>query len=248
MFFELKSFLYSLIFIVGLEVVAFRKDFIVFILIFLWIVSLWGAKKVGKKWRLAFGTAIFSVSAATLLYLIAPMITKQIFILLAGIMYYLSLLGIWRLNKYSGDQTARGILMATSTTSIFFFYSATYGIYLNFLVPLWLLMMLFLAATFIISYQYFRIIKNKEKDRKLVYSYSIILGMIMAEIAWVINFWPFGYLTAGIISLIFYYILWDLTQSYFLNLLSKRRVVANMIFFSFIVALVLLSSKWLPVV
>jgi hypothetical protein len=248
MFFELKSFFYSLVFLLGLEAVAFKKNLIIFVVVFLWLISVWGAKRIGKKWRLSFVTAIFSISSATLLYLIAPVLTKQIFIVLASAMYYLSLLGIWRLNSYSGDQTARGITMAASTTAIFFFYSATYGIYLNFLVPLWALMVLFLAATFIVSYQYFRIIKDRGRDRKLVYSYSIILGMIMAEIAWVINFWPFGYLTAGIISLIFYYILWDLTQSYFLNLLSKKRVVANVIFFSFMVALVLLSSKWLPVV
>jgi hypothetical protein len=248
MFFELKSFFYTLLFLIGLEIIALRKNFIIFVVFALWIISLWGAKRIGKKWRLSFVTAIFSISSATLLYLIAPVITKQIFIVLAGAMFYLSLLGIWRLNSYSGDQTARGIIMAASTASIFFFYAATYGIYLNFLVPLWLLMLLFLAATFIVSYQYFRIIRDREKDRKLVIGYSVILGMIMAEIAWVINFWPFGYLTAGIISLIFYYILWDLAQSYFLNLLSKRRVVANMIFFSFVVAMVLLSSKWLPVV
>jgi hypothetical protein len=161
-------------------------------------------------------------------------------------MFYLYLLGAWRLKSYSGDQTAKGLIAASATATIFFFYTTVYGIYLNFLVPLWVLMILFLLATVFVSYQYFFIIK--EKSRKLIWTYSLILGMIMAEIAWVINFWPFGYLTAGVISLIFYYILWDLAQSYFLNLLSRKRVVANMIFFTFLIGLILASSRWLPTV
>jgi len=64
----------------------------------------------------------------------------------------------------------------------------------------------------------------------------------MVELIWTMNFWPFGYLTTGVIALILYYILWDLTQSFFLKLLSKKRVVANMIFFSALIVIILLSS------
>ena len=107
-------------------------------------------------------------------------------------------------------------------------------------------MAVYLFITLLVSYQYFSIIKDG--DRRTVWIYSLLLALAMVEIVWTINFWPFGYLTAGTIALILYYVLWDLIQSYFLNLLSRRRVVANMIFFSVIITLVLLSSKWIPVI
>ena len=246
MFFELRSLLYALLLSAGLEATVFESNFIIVITVILLFFSIWEGKVLGKKWRSVLTPAVFSISSVALLYLIDASATKQIFISLSFIMYYLLCLGIWRLKNCSGDQTASGLVMAAAATAILFFYSATYGIYLNFFVPLWVLMLLYLAATFLVSYQYFRILKDG--NRKLVCTYSLVLGLIMAEIAWVINFWPFGYLTAGIISLIFYYILWDLNRSYFLNVLSKKRFVANVIFFGFLMGIVLLSSKWLPVV
>jgi len=70
----------------------------------------------------------------------------------------------------------------------------------------------------------------------------------MAEIVWILNFWPFGYLTTGVISLIFYYVFWDLIQCHFFNMLSKKRVLGHMLIFGFLVAMVLSSTRWLPLV
>jgi hypothetical protein len=171
---------------------------------------------------------------------------RQIFICLSAGMYYLSLLGAYRLGLYSGDKTARGMNMSAMAATIFFAYAAVYGIYLNFLVPLYYLMLIYCLVTLLVSCQYFFIIKND--DKRKVWVYSFLLALVMAELVWIMNFWPFGYLTTGVIALILYYVLWDLTQSYFLNLLSKKRVVANMIFFSVMIILVLLSTKWLPII
>ena len=186
----------------------------------------------------------FTISSAALLYLVGLTYEQQTFIALASVMYYLALFGAYRLNQYSGDQTARGMNMAATISTIFFTYAGAYGLYLNFLVPIWWLILTYLLVTLLVSCQHFSLIKDDNK--KIIWVYSFLLALAMSELVWTMNFWPFGYLTTGVIALILYYVLWDLIQSHFLNLLSRRRVVANMIFFSVIIGLILLSSKWLP--
>jgi len=151
-----------------------------------------------------------------------------------------------RLGEYQGDQTAKGMNMAATIATIFFTYASFYGLYLNFLVPLYVLMVAYLVVTLLVSYQHFSIIKSDAE--KTAWIYSFLLALVMSELIWTMNFWPFGYLTTGIVALILYYVLWDMIQSYFLNLLSKKRVMANAILFSILIFLVLLSSKWIPVI
>jgi hypothetical protein len=235
---------YALIFLAGLEIFSFGQGSISYLSLAFIFSAILGSRKISRKFDFVI-PAVMAFSAWSLLYLIDFNIERQIFIAIVLILFYLNLLGNYRLKKYPQDQTAQGMLAASVMVAIFIFYSAIYGIYLNFSIPLWLLMSIFLFVTFFVSQQYF---KSIEKNKKLVINYSIILGMIMAEIAWVINFWPFGYLTTGAISLILYYIFWDLTQSYFQDILSKRRVVTNIVFFTLLMAMILMSSRWLPAV
>ncbi len=246
MFLKFQPLLYTLAFLCGLEFILVSPGHFTLIIFLMLYFSATAGRKIGGKWFFAVLPIFFTLSSAALLYLIGLTYEQQIFILLASSMYYLALLSAYRLGLYGGDQTAKGMNMAAMATTIFFTYAATYGLYLNFLVPLYYLMMAYLIVTLFVSYQYFLIIKKD--NRKIVWVYSFLLSMIMTEIIWTMNFWPFGYLTTGVVALILYYILWDLTQSYFLNLLSQKRVVANMVFFSVLVVLVLLSAKWLPVV
>lgn len=139
------------------------------------------------------------------------------------------------------------MVMAATASTIFFTYASFYGIYLNFLVPLYILMIAYLVVTLLVSYQHFSIIK-RDSDKLPVWIYSFLLSLAMTELIWTMNFWPFGYLTTGTIALILYYVLWDIIQSYFLKVLSRKRVVANTILFSVLIALILLSSKWIPVI
>ena len=245
MLLKFRTLLYSLIFLAGLELVVAKPNWVVLVVVILFFISLVEGRRMGKSWLFSVLPVFFTLSSTALLYLIASFLEQQVFIFLSSIMYYFSLFGAFRLGEYRGDQTARGMNMAAALATIFFAYASAYGLYLNFLVPLWLLMLTYLLVTFFVSFQYFSII---EIDKIKIWVYSLLLALIMAEIIWTMNFWPFGYLTTGVIALILYYILWDLSQIYLLNILSKRRVVANMIFFSIIIVCVLLSAKWIPVI
>jgi len=245
MFIKFRPLLYSIVFLAGLETTIFAPGYLFWIAGFLFLASFYEGKKVGQRWRYVILPVFFTISSIVLLQLVSLMTEKQIFITLVSLMYYLALFGTYRLGIFEDDLTARGMIMASTSAAIFFAYAGAYGLYLNFLVPLYVLMMTYLIVTLLISYQYFAII---EKNKKKVWVYSFLLALFMVELIWTINFWPFGYLTTGIIALILYYVLWDLTQSYFLNLLSRKRVIANMVFFSTMIMLVLLSSKWIPVI
>jgi len=245
MIFKLKPFVLTLLFVLGLEFIMVVSSFLWLTLIFLVFVSIFAGRKLGGKWIFSSLPAFFTLSSIGILYFISTFLKEQIFIFLASIFYYLILLGINRLKEYKLDQTARGMIMAGTVATIFFCFAVSYGFYLNFLIPLWVLMIDYFIITIFISFQYFSII---QKDVFKVWTYSLILSLAMLEIVWALNYWPFGYLTTGVISLILYYVLWDLIQSYFLNLLSRKRVMANMTFFSLVIIMVLLSAKWLPVI
>ena len=247
MIFHLPSILYSILFFGGLELVAFGSDTALFIAAgVLFLFSFFATYTISRRALFLAIPVFFTFSDVALLFFIDPPMEKHAFVLLSTIIYYLALLGVYRLHTYRRDQTARGMIVAVSTVTTFFLYTACYGVYLNFVIPVGALMAAYFLITLLISANYFLIIAHERQRTALVYSFVIALGM--AQIAWAVNFWPFGYLTTGVISLIFYYILWDLAQSYFLNLLSKKRVIANVVFFSMLAALVLLSSRWLPAI
>lgn len=246
MFLKLRPLFFSLFFLVSLEVLVLSHNSAPIIAAVLFLVSLFEGRSIGKKWRYSILPMFFTLSTVAQLYLVALVYEQQIFIVLATIMYYFSLFGAYRLGLYGGDKTARAMNLAATAATIFFTYASLYGLYLNFLVPLYWLMLAYLFTTLFVSYQHFSIILGG--GTRKVWIYSFLLALVMTELIWVMSFWPFGYLTTGTIALILYYILWDIIETYFLNLLSRKRVVANVVLFSILIGLILLSSKWIPVI
>ncbi len=258
MFFHLRVFMHSLIFFLILRLVATKiiSEFLSSLVLnnlFLLLLLVMGygliitisVLKIGKRFNMLPIPIILAISSVGLMSFIDSDVKKFIFICSASIVYYLCLLGIYRIKSYNKDETARGAISLAAVVAIFIFYASVFGVYLNFSIPLWIVMVFFLIPTTLVSYQYLQLIENNSKR---VWLYSLIIGISMTELSWVLNFWPFGYLTTGVIMLIFYYVIWDLAYSYFLKIMSKRRVVTNIIFFGILVTVVLMSSKWLPVI
>ena len=141
------------------------------------------------------------------------------------------------------DQTARGMLVAGSFTALFFSYSSFYGFYLNFLVPVSVLIVAYFLVTLLLGYGTLRFF---EKDRQKIWFFSLVVAFSMAQIVWTLNFWPFGYLTTGVIALILYYVLWEIVRSHFSLILSKKMMIGHLATNFFLIVLVLLTSKWIP--
>ncbi|HEX8973861.1 MAG TPA: hypothetical protein VF817_00025 [Patescibacteria group bacterium] len=258
MFFHSKVFLLSLIFFVFLESTssdsasmalgsAFSNHFwlgLVTIAV-LGVYFYQVAKDISQKSSMTPMPVLFALSTFGLLYFVQSQIESAILAVLSALAYYFIHIALYRLRSYSKDKTAHGIIGAGAVATIFLFYAMALGIYLNFAISLWILMIVLMSVTVLVSFQYLWLLNE---DTKKVFSYSLVLGLVMGEIVWVVNFWPFGYLTSAAVTLIFYYVFWDLVQGHFSDNLSKRRVVSNLIVFSILSAIVLASSPWLPVV
>jgi hypothetical protein len=257
MFFHFQVFLYSVIYFGVLEFFASEGvrmrlstlsiggvwlATILFIGLFVYFYQI--TRRISQRVSMTPIPLLLVISTLGLLYFVQSVKQEQLLILLSTIAYYFLHIALYRFRSYENDKTARGVVSAASVATIFLFNATAYGIYLNFAIGLWILMSMLMLVTVLVSFQYFWLIN---KDIKNVLNYSLVLGFVMAEVVWVLNFWPFGYLTTGVISLIFYYVFWDLVQCHFLQILSKKRVVSNMLFFGVLVAIVLSSTRWLPV-
>jgi len=243
MFIKLKPLIYSLIFLFGMEVFFLFNSWSFYVIAILLILAFFQGKKVGGKWIFSFIPSIFVIFSGALFYLVTLSLEKQIFILLSSSIYYLALLGASRLKESPTDKTAKGMLIAASFTSLFFALTSFYGFYLNFMIPVYGLMLTYFIVSFLVSYQTLYLF---ERSKKMTLSYSFILALVVAEISWALNFWPFGYLTTGVIALILYYVLWEIVRSHFLLILSKKRIVWQLATFCFVSAMVLITSKWIP--
>lgn len=206
------------------------------------LISVIAAQRVTHRTVDAAIPLLLSVTAPVLLSLIDAPLERQLFVMIAGSMYYLGLLALYRLRHAPSDQTAQSMLSVAVMAAVFFFYSGIYGFYVNFNFPLWGLILLFASGTAAASYQTFVIRGRKERRRAL--TYSLVVGIIMGEMAWALGFWPFGYLTTGAIALILYAILWDIAFDVFHRELSLRRAATRILFFLALIFLLLWSTPW----
>lgn len=247
MIFHFTVFFWSVIFALGLEVIAVNPIFpswswYFFSILPLVIISLIASRRITKRYTDAFVPGLLSFVAPTLLSLIDHPSQRQAFVVLSSIMYYFALLGIYRLRHAPEDKTAKSFLYSAAMAAMFFFYTGVYGFYLNFSFPLWGLMLIYFFGTALTSYETFLGVENRERSRMRLY--SVLLGLVMGEMAWVMSIWPFGYLTTGAAALIFYYVIWDIALDGFRNKLSLKKAVARVVFFFILIAVLLMSTPW----
>ncbi|KKP58774.1 MAG: hypothetical protein UR60_C0025G0008 [Candidatus Moranbacteria bacterium GW2011_GWF2_34_56] len=244
MFLYLPAIFQSIVFVLFLESMLLYRGSFWFLFFAFLILSLASFRIYCKVWSGWFIVTIFYTSIWTILHLIDYDTEKHIFILIGGLVNYFLLFGIYRISRKPESETAKSVIAMSNMAVIFLFFSASYGVYLNFDISSWILMTFYFFNIALISYQYFLLIGEENKQKILVY--SLVLGFGVLEMGWVINFWPFGYLTTGVILLMFYYIIWDLSQNYFKNILSVKKVLVNLIFFIIASGVILHSSIWLP--
>lgn len=258
MFFHWSVFLYSLVFWGVVELIS-AEDMAGFLSVFfnthIWLFALVVvmflgyvykvAHKISRRGEMTIISVLFAFSVLLLSYFVDSPSQRHLFSFLTGTAYYFLHLGLHRLKLYEKDKTAYAIIAAAASATVFLFYAGAYGFYLNFNLPLWILMLSFFLVTALVSYQYFFLIIKEHKE---VLKYALLLGFVMMEIAWAINFWPFGYLTTSVITLIFYYVFWDTVQAFALKLLTKKRILNNVLLCGLLIAFVLLTSRWVAVV
>jgi len=219
-----------------------------------------------------------SIGSINLLYLIDYLGDKQAFIILSVLVYYLALLGAYRLKIYDCDQTALGMIHAATIATAFFWFVSNYGWFLNFQISNWVLSGAFFGSAFLIAWPSFHIClgycqmlermkerKKRQNDKtiflkgiiqakkvercfKEIFFLNLILSMIMSEVAWAFSLWPFGYLTTGLAILIIFYVFWDAIRSWIQGDYSTKRVWLNIFWAALSLVLLLGTAQWRLVV
>ncbi|PID52426.1 MAG: hypothetical protein CR972_01935 [Candidatus Moraniibacteriota bacterium] len=245
---HLRSIIFSLLFFFGIEgIISFAllgEKIGIAIIVALLVVSVFSGYNVGKKIIYTFLPLAISASSLSLLYFIDDLGERQIFGGFVSILFYMVLLGIKRICKNSFDMTARSFFSATLIATVFLFYAAIYGFYINFDISLWIFILVHFIFVTMVTFVSLRAYSS---DTQRVLLYSVIIGFAMIQLVWMANFWPFGYLTMATISLMFYYVLWDLVQMVFLDTLSKKRIIITIIYCVVLSLTVLLTTQWLLV-
>lgn len=206
------------------------------------LLSLAASRRLTDKWYPAFLPGVVSFSTLLLLSLIDVAFEQRVFVWVATVLFYAALLGIYRLKLIPSDETARALLNTAALASLFFTYAAAYGLYLNYEVPLALLMLVFFLATGIVAFQtlYWA---GRDDVREVLLS-SVALGTVMGELVWAAHFWPFGYLTIGAALLVFFYLLWRLTLDLLRGSVAGKRMLIEGSILLLLIALLLLTSPW----
>lgn len=208
------------------------------------IILLWRFSwKIGGSLSAAVIPTLFALSTALILFFVSSIAQRHALLVLSTAVFYVGVLGIYRLRQYSGDKTARSMLALSAMASLFFFYSAFYGIFLNFRFFTQPMMMAsFGGVTFLAAYHSFCVYLPKKRERARFF--AIALGFLIMEIAWIAGFWPFGYLTTGVVVLIFLAVPWDIFQHSVDGQLSRKRTIAVLTVALLLLSMVLASSAW----
>jgi len=205
------------------------------------------ARVITKRWKFTVLPAILVPGAVMLLSLINPPAEMNIFMFFSTVVFYLTVLAGWRLYHYEKDETAKAMYSAAVAATLFCWYAAAYGWYLNptMSFPIWTLIVIFSVITFLVSSVSFSV-NQIEREKGL--TYSVFLAVLIAQVIWVQNFWPFGYLTTSVITLIMYFVGWEIILTFFLKKITLRAIFFEILFLVGSVTLVLLSTRWYPVI
>lgn len=211
------------------------------------LVLLGGVKLISRRYFYFTLPAILALGSILLLPLIDSLTEAEVFMVISAGVFYMAILSSYRLGRYIKDKTAKGMFNLAALAALFSWFAAGYGWYLNIQMPIWLILVVFAVVTFLVSYVSFRVNELDLNAHQRVL-YAVFLAYLIAGTIWMQNFWPFGYLTTGVITLIIYYSGWDLISNYFLKKLSLRKLFIDILFLVGATSLLLLSTRWYPAV
>lgn len=186
--------------------------------------------------------AAYAFFSGLLLFFVDTLPKQGVFILLATGLFFLTLRTEFYITKVSTMTLQRGALSASAVGALFLFFASAQGFMINFAIPIWMFMTTYFVVVYGISYAYYAQMRLRGNSTL----YSFILAFFFVQLSWIIQFWPFGYLTIGVTMLIFYYVLWDILDHYAGGTFTRRHAILNTVLLIGLTTLVLATSRWTP--
>ncbi len=248
MLFHFTVLFFSVLFFVSLLIISERSivpawSFFLITSGSLITLSIIAAKKLTGYWYTAYLPSTLAFSVPLLLSLIDRGFETRAFITIASIIYYGALLGIYRLRQNERDKTARAMLNLAALSSLFFVFTAIYGLYINYEVHLTILLSVFFIVSFLVAFHTL-FTAWEPKDTKLILLTAFTIGMLMMELIWVVHFWPFGYLTVGAAMLINFFLLWKISFDLIRGQFVLKNALQESVMLLFLLALLVMTSPW----
>lgn len=270
---KLSIILASIIFGLVLSFFAWKGEYYFYALGFLVIFTLSTVWPIARKLRFLAMPFFLSIGALNLLYLVDGLYERVLFIVLAVVIYWMSLWGASRLKKYDCDQTAQGMINLATIITVFFWLVSTYGWYLNFNISSWALIIITVVSIFLItlpsltisfiachkvSYRqkkfknhkltkkskFLLALQQQIKIKRTALFFSFVIAFIMGEIIWGLTFWSFGYLTTGMTAVIIFFLFWSVVRKFIKKELTKKFVIFNVLIMLAMIGLMIITSPW----
>jgi len=246
---------YALLFVVGMEFaivglermdeglsLASRPLYMAFAIGALLTIMLLRSAQAKRDFLWAVVLLLHIFCASGLLLFIDSSVARHGIVVGAASILFLAIYGYQRFRKKDKEFGVRSILYVAHFSSMFFFFTLIYAFHVNVSIPQWLLMLAYFFIPFLVSTHSF--VLTAPRFPRIALRYGIILGLMFAQLAWFIHYWPFGYLTTGAVMLVTFYVLWDLLQSHLEQSLRLERFFADMALLIALSTIVLLSSPW----
>lgn len=261
----IKNIFFSalLVMIMGLFLKTDFSDFIIGILFF--AASFLFALSVARQsFTLARAPVLFINGWFLFFYLTPSEIIGKYFLLITGMVFFMvfclcdhfsflfkSLPNITGLNSEKFIKryaVAKNLILDLLFITAFIWYADAFIIYSNLGYPFYITLLLIFFITFFLSSFILRICSKSEKS-ELSRELSLCAwtsGLVIAQVSWVVGFWPFGYLTASFIITIIYYTIMSILKEYLFGTIEKKGIMGELMFAILMILLIFNYTKWLP--
>lgn len=202
-------------------------------------------RRKADVWRYLALPAYFSASLTLFSALLSNRAVLQSLILLDTVFIYLYFRILY--NYFFNKQAFKGyafdnIAVLGNFLSVYFISSGIYGLQAFLNLPVWVLILIFIFFIYFIINQFFWTLKL---DKATSLFYSLVMVLLMVELAWTVSFLTLSYYVLGLILAECYYILAGLSKYYLLGKLEARVIKLYLGFGLSTIILVLLTARWM---
>lgn len=187
----------------------------------------------------------FAFGSLVLFTLVTGKLSEQIYILLASFGFFMTLVQTSKKIRKIDNELWYKINTSLVFIVVFIWSAGFYGFYLNFKsdFSFWPLVLLNLLVIGMLYYYAIKINELKVKSNIFI----LFFVLVNLEIIWALSFTHFGHLTIGAALLLVNYVAWDIVENYAKQTLNRKIIAVDTLFFTIIMAALLLTTKWLPV-
>lgn len=145
---------------------------------------------------------------------------------------------------------ARNLIFSFLFLTAFIWYADAFIVYSVLGMPFYLALLAIFFVTLNLTSFFLKISQISSPEKKMPFSafvYSLITGLVISQMSWIVGFWPFGYLTVAFIITIIYYTAATILKEYlFSGKFDRNSAVRELLFAGIIMALIFYFTEWLP--